>query len=272
MGLNAILRARKRSASGAILFICCLALASALSPVNTSSAQSERLYTQAQAERGKTAYAQHCALCHGKNLEGTPANPLTGERFMAKWGQGNYTIDDLYFITKTQMPYGKPDSLTPQQYIDIVALMLASNGYIAGTRELRVDAALKQTKITRQTPGDASAKASPAPTFISGGEKASSTKPTQAELKAARNNSTDWLLPNHDYSGQRFVDLKQINRSNASSLQMIASYQVGDAYPFHNNPIVHQGVIFVATTNSTMALDATTLKVKWRVDRKPRGR
>ena len=258
-------------ASGAIMIFCCLALASAFSPVKTSSAQSERLFTQAQAERGKILYAQQCALCHGKNLEGTPANPLAGERFMAKWGQGNYTIDDLYFITKTQMPYGKPDSLTPQQYIDIVALMLASNGYIAGTRELRVDAALKQTKITRQTPGDASAKASPAPTFISSGEKASSTKPTQAELKAARNNSTDWLLPNHDYNGQRFVDLKQINRSNASSLQMIARYEVGDAFPFHNNPIVHQGVMFVATTNSTMALDATTLKVKWRVDRKPRG-
>jgi cytochrome c len=87
----------------------------------TNSFQSERLYTQTQAERGKRLYAQHCALCHGQSLEGNPSTPLAGERFMAKWGQGTFTLDDFYYLTKTQMPYGKPDSLTPQQYIDIVA-------------------------------------------------------------------------------------------------------------------------------------------------------
>src|SRR5262245_43273743 len=272
MNLNAILSAKSQRACVAILLCCCLAVAFAPTTLKTSSAQSEPLYTQAQAERGKTLYAQHCALCHGQKLEGAPSNPLTGDRFMAKWGQGNYTIDDLYFITKTQMPYGKPDSLTPQQYIDIVAFMLASNGYAAGRRELPADsAALKRTKIMRQSAGDAAATKGPAPAFISSGAKASSAKPTQAELKTARKNTTDWLLPNHDYSGQRFVDLKQINRRNATSLQVVASYPVADTYPFHNNPIVYQGVMYVATTNSTMALDATTLKVKWRVDRKPKG-
>ncbi len=39
------------------------------------------------------------------------------------------------------MPYGKPDSLAPQQYVDIVAFILSSNGYTAGTRELPTDAA-----------------------------------------------------------------------------------------------------------------------------------
>src|SRR5262245_50876295 len=127
MNPNVIFRARPHRIFGAILLGCFLGVTFALTTFKTSSAQSEPLYTEAQAERGKTLYAQHCALCHGQRLEGAPSNPLTGDRFMSKWGQGNYTVDDLYFITKTQMPYGKPDSLTPQQYIDIVAFMLASN-------------------------------------------------------------------------------------------------------------------------------------------------
>lgn len=232
-----------------------------------SAQQPERLFTQAQAERGKPLYAQHCAVCHGQSLEGTPSSPLAGERFMAKWN--DRTLDELYYITKMQMPYGKPDSLGVQQYLDITAFMLASNGYAAGTRELAADAALmKRTKIARQS--GAPAPTTAAPVFFNSGAKASTAKPTQAELNAAQN-TTDWLMPNHDYGGQRFVDLKQINRSNAASLQPVAIYQVADASVFHNNPLVYQGVMYVATTNSTMALDATTLKVKWRVDRKPKG-
>jgi alcohol dehydrogenase (cytochrome c) len=261
MNFNLFWRSKQ---SGFILLGCCLAIGWAT--LSIASAQTERLYTQAQAERGKPLYAQHCASCHGQNLEGTPSSPLTGERFMAKWN--DRTFDELYYITKMQMPYGKPDSLTVQQYLDIVAFMLASNGYVAGPRELAADATLKQIKLRRQS--GAPLAAAPAPVFYSSGLKASTTKPTQAELNAA-SNTTDWLLPNHDYGGQRFVNLKQINRQNAASLQRVAVYQTGDTSIFHNNPLVYQGVLYVATSNSTMALDATTLKVKWRVDRKPKG-
>jgi hypothetical protein len=47
--------------------------------------------------------------------------------------------------------------------------------------------------------------------------------PTQAELDAA-GESVEWLLPNHDYAGQRFVDLKQIRRDNAAQLRPICIY------------------------------------------------
>src|SRR5262245_48258871 len=258
-------RIRKYGLCAAALLCAGIGLSYAVEPAQ----QPERLFTQAQVERGKPLYAQHCASCHGQSLEGAPSSPLAGERFMAKWGQGDRTLDELYYITKMQMPYGKPDSLPPQQYIDIVAFMLASNGYAAGTRELSADSAtLKQIRIRRQS--GAPAPTTPAPAFYNSGSKASTAKPTQAELKAAQS-ATDWLMPNHDYAGQRFVDLKQINRGNAASLQQIAVYQIGDSYPFHNNPLVYQGVMYVATTNSTMALDAATLKLRWRVDRKPKG-
>ncbi len=248
-----------------VLICCCLVAAAAT--LRTASSQSERLYTQAQAERGKPLYAQHCATCHGQSLEGTPSSPLAGERFMAKWSER--TLDELYYLTKTQMPYGKPDSLSVQQYLDIVALMLVSNGYAAGTRELSADpAVLKQIKLARQA--GALAATTTAPVFYSSGAKASTSKPTQAELNAAHN-TTDWLMPNHDYSGQRFVDLKQINRRNAAMMQPVAIYQVADTNTFHDNPLMYQGALYIATSNATMALDAATLKVKWRVDRKPKG-
>jgi len=62
--------------------------------------------------------------------------------------------------------------------------------------------------------------------------------PTQAELNAA-GESTEWLLPNHDYGGQRFVDLKQITRQNAAELQPVCIYEAGDMRPFQTNPLVY---------------------------------
>ena len=47
--------------------------------------------------------------------------------------------------------------------------------------------------------------------------------PTQTELNAA-GESVEWLLPNHDYAGQRFVDLKQIKRDNAAQLRPVCIY------------------------------------------------
>ena len=42
--------------------------------------------------------------------------------------------------------------------------------------------------------------------------------PTQGELNAASTNTTDWLMTRHGYNAQRYVDLDQINRRNATSL------------------------------------------------------
>ena len=69
--------------------------------------------------------------------------------------------------------------------------------------------------------------------------------PTQVELSAA-SDSVEWLLPNHDYAGQRFVDLKQINRDNAAQLRPVCTYQVGDARVFQPNPLVYKSTMYLA--------------------------
>src|SRR5262249_25590879 len=95
--------------------------------------------------------------------------------------------------------------------------------------------------------------------------------PSQQELNAAQSNTADWLMSNHDYTGQRFVDLKQINRLNAASLRPACIYQAGDTKPFHNNPVVYHGVMYITTTYSTVALDATNCRARWRHDWKRKG-
>src|SRR5687767_3904751 len=91
-------------------------------------------YTKAQATRGEGLYDANCASCHGLRLESGVAAPLKGSRFMAKWGKG-HSVDELYYITRTQMPYGAGGKLSSQQYIDIVAYILKMNGYPQGKRE-----------------------------------------------------------------------------------------------------------------------------------------
>ena len=91
--------------------------------------------------------------------------------------------------------------------------------------------------------------------------------PTQSELSAAASTAADWLHANHDYGGQRFVDLTGIDRQNVGTLR-----QAGELRPFHTNPIVYRGTMYLTTSRSTIALDAVTCRVRWRHDWRPKAR
>ncbi len=93
------------------------------------------VYTEAQAARGATAFGQSCAGCHALAAEGK--SPLVGEPFWKSFAQK--TVGDLLEYVSANMPNGNPGTLTESTYGDIVALMLKSNGFPAGTTELRRD-------------------------------------------------------------------------------------------------------------------------------------
>lgn len=237
-----------------------------------SLAQQSGIFTEAQAARGRALYDTKCAKCHGDQLNNGTAAALTGSKFNAKWT--GKSVDDLYFITKTQMPYGAAGTLKDQEYIDVVAFMLKANGYKSGARELAADpAALKKLTITPQSGSRENAVAAqPAETkAAASGESPALKVPTQAELNAAVTNTADWLVSNHDYTGQRFVDLKQINQRNVGSLRPTCLYQASDTKAFHNNPVVYRGVMYITTSTSTMAINATNCKLKWRHNWRPRS-
>ena len=138
-------------------------------------------------------------------------------------------------------------------------------------------ASLKKIKIAPQSSLKESVvatevSANAKPDAKAGGAPTPSAKwPSQAELNAAQTNSTDWLLSNHDYSGQRFTDLKQINQQTISSLRPECLYQAGDTKAFHNNPIVYRGVMYITTSLSTIAIDASNCRALWRHDWKPKS-
>jgi mono/diheme cytochrome c family protein len=96
----------------------------------------EATFTDAQALRGGELYQQNCSACHGSQLQGNPAAPLTGPAFSGRWEDGKHTLDDLYYIIRSLMPNNAPGSLSKAQYADIVAYILKVNRYPAGESEL----------------------------------------------------------------------------------------------------------------------------------------
>src|SRR5213593_3737206 len=97
----AIMRTMKRAA------ICggCVVALSAWQPASLGQMpiQKPPSFTQAQASAGGAAYRQHCASCHGAQLEGQHLAPsLAGERFDRTWG--GKTADSLMFHVRRMPP------------------------------------------------------------------------------------------------------------------------------------------------------------------------
>jgi mono/diheme cytochrome c family protein len=94
------------------------------------------VYTEAQAARGVTPFGQSCAGCHA--LAAVGKAPLVGDAFWKSFAQKS--VGDLLEFVSANMPNGSPGSLNESTYREIVALMLKSNGFPAGTTELQRDA------------------------------------------------------------------------------------------------------------------------------------
>ena len=78
---------------------------------------------------------------------------LRGDTFRARWADGHHSVDDLFYIIRTLMPYGQPATLPKQEYIDIIAYILMVNGYPAGAQPLPSDPQiLKRITIKAQQP------------------------------------------------------------------------------------------------------------------------
>lgn len=110
------------------------------------------VYTDAQAERGRSAYAQACASCHADDLRGKSTAPsLIEESFTFLWA--DMSVGDLFERTRMLMPSDRPGSLPSATYADIIAFVMSKNGFPAGSTELGTDvASLKQIVIPEKRP------------------------------------------------------------------------------------------------------------------------
>jgi hypothetical protein len=97
------------------------------------------VYTYQQSQRGSDIYAGNCRSCH------TPETH-TGPVFTTTW-QGR-TLADLYTYVRDRMPKNDPGSLSPQEYIDVIAYVLRMNKLPMGELELAADSlALSRVRI-----------------------------------------------------------------------------------------------------------------------------
>lgn len=121
------------------------------------------VYTEEQAKRGAQAYKLKCGYCHRDDLRGGflddgngNAPALAGSRafgssFSDRWNE--LTVGDMFVTIGTTMPYDKPATLSPQDYIDIISYLLKMNAIPAGDAELPPDVeTLEQILITEKPP------------------------------------------------------------------------------------------------------------------------
>lgn len=109
------------------------------------------VYTEAQAKKGEAVYFAHCVDCHGPDFAGREQAPaLAGLGFMEKWNRA--TVRKL-FERVEQMPPSKPKALPTEDYVDVLAYMLAVNELPAGLAALPSDrAALGRIEIKNVRP------------------------------------------------------------------------------------------------------------------------
>ena len=77
-----------------------------------------------------------------------------------------------------------------------------------------------------------------------------------------------WPSYNNRLNGQRYSPLKQVTPENAAQLGEVCRVQIDGPTSYHSGLVVVDGVIYTNTGAETVALDATTCAVKWKVSHK----
>ncbi len=98
-------------------------------------------FTAAQAYRGRFAYIENCAECHGGDLGGQFGPALAGPHSNVPW----QTPGAFYSYMTQQMPVGNAGGLSQTDYVNIAAFVFQSNGRHAGAKRLTVNAITNDT-------------------------------------------------------------------------------------------------------------------------------
>lgn len=224
-------------------------------------------FTREQASTGRKAYRESCAGCHGAKLEGLDIAPaLAGNRFDYAWRDKSTHI--ISFHIRRMPPEGTvgAGTLSEKTYTEILAYILASNGFTAGEEALPTDmASLGGFDIPKLEGGDFDPVVPVEKSEAQTAMLASLPVVTDAMLQYPSAN--DWLHWGRTYDGQSYSPLKDINKGNVKNLKLAwrAPLLFGSSMPM---PLVHQGVMYLHTFPDTiLAIDGTNGDVLWRYAR-----
>jgi alcohol dehydrogenase (cytochrome c) len=219
-------------------------------------------YTAAQAEVGRGAYAETCAVCHGPNLADGPLGaPLKGDAFMRKYG--GKPARALFDVTRTTMPTANPGSLPAETYAALVAFMLEQNAIVAGAAALPTD---PQLLAAMQVPAGGFSFMAFSPYTA----RPAVDRPTPLDDFTAVTDAAiaapppgDWLGWRRSYDAQGFSPLADIDARNVGDLRLAWSWTM-PAGSAESVPLVRDGTIFVqAHGDIVQALDAQTGDLIW---------
>lgn len=128
----------------------------AQAPAGAARSVWDGVYTTNQADRGKGLFLEHCAECHGENLEGGEGKSLVGETFWAVWGDS--TVAELVTYVSTNMPFlddgAIKGTLPKSTYLDIVTHILRSNDFPGGMQELTPESGVGVQIVKKDGPGE----------------------------------------------------------------------------------------------------------------------
>lgn len=120
------------------------AIEAELAPAPETRSIWDGVFTQQQADRGRAVFTAPCGQCHGSRLNGAPddqdmvpAPPLARANFLRVWD--GRTLGALYSYTYNTMPKSNPGFLPEEDYLAIIAHMLATSGAEPGDTPLPPD-------------------------------------------------------------------------------------------------------------------------------------
>lgn len=237
----------------------------------TSAGKPVLSFSKSQAAAGGTAYGEHCADCHGEKLEGLDISPaLAGARFDQTW-RGK-SAANLSFHLRRMPPesVAEPGSLSDETYTNILAYILASNGFSPSDAELPSEmASLGKLTIPRLQGVEYDPDAPVARSAKQAKLLEDLPAVTDAMLKTPP--PSDWLQWGRTYDGQNFSPLEQINKETVGDLAPAwrTTLRGGTSMP---TPLVHAGIMFLHTFPDTvLAIDASNGDVLWRYQYEPKS-
>jgi PQQ-dependent dehydrogenase (methanol/ethanol family) len=228
---------RHRLALGAIAILCSSAFAAA------------------DVDAGKTVFANQCSSCHttvpGKNGFGPSLAGVIGRHAgtapdykytdaMANSGLtwDEKTLDSFLTSTTAKVP-GTAMAVALPNEKDRAAVI----------------AYLETLGVTTSADNRASSPVAEMPPAGAG--------PTQDELTHAASDTKNWLYASKDYSGQRFVNLAQINTRNAHQLRAVCMIRSETASPTQTSLLIYKGIMYASVDATVVAFDAVTCRKRW---------
>ena len=215
-----------------------------------------------EAAAGKTVFANQCSSCHtvevGKNgfgpslaaVIGRKAGTLPGFTYSPAMAQAGLVWNDKNLdeflaastqkVPGTSMPVSLPNATDRANVIAYLETLGRASAPVESASAPSASAALAEG-------------------------------PTQTELLRAAQDNRNWLYASKDYTGQRFVDLRQITPKNAGQLRAACIYRSNTAGSTQTNPLVYKGVMYLTIDKAIVAIDATTCRERWTYNWEAKG-